>query len=273
MREQYPDADAAPARDAPLPHFELNATAKTNATVPQSRSLGEKSPLRPSDFDARDPSEPATRIEATGKPRLPRRNKPQLPLKGKVLGRFRNTYYDFPSESDFGGEKVTLHNAQCKPLTQTPRAFFEALCVQGSGLLASGSAVSFNRRDCECAEVCPKTQQRICFDQLDIARFPWGRGATGQAITPLLTIAVDSNVIPLGTSVYIPEFDGMSRDQSGKAMHDGCFIAQDRGLKVQGEHVDIFTGLRSTTLLWNSLVPSNGGVTVVVDSPQCERAP
>ncbi len=213
-----------------------------------------------------------TRIAETGTVRMPRRNKPKGALAGKVLGNFRNTYYDFPSESDFSGEKVAIHNPQCKAIAQVPRGFYEAVCVQGSGLLASGSPVSFNRRDCECAEICPRTQQKICFDALELSKFPWGRGATGGPITPLLTVAVDTNVIPLGTSLYIPEYEGLPRDPARQSLHDGCFVAQDRGLRVQGQHVDVFTGQRAMTELWNGLVPSNSGVTVVLDSPKCARA-
>ena len=192
-------------------------------------------------------------------------------LEGQVLGTFRNTYYDFPSENDYAGEPVPLYDGQCKIKQSVPRSFFESLCVQGSGLLKSGNAVSFNRRDCECAPVCHRTGQKICFDILDLAKFPWGRGAAGQPITPLYTVAVDSSVVPLGTSLYIPEFDGLPRDLERRSKHDGCFIAQDRGLRVQGQHVDIFTGQSSTTQLWNSLVPTNSGVTVVLRSPRCDR--
>jgi 3D (Asp-Asp-Asp) domain-containing protein len=216
-------------------------------------------------------TEPPQIVSASG-PKPRKRGHTAASLKGKILGTFRNTYYDFPAESDFTGETVTLHSAQCKPLAQVPKDFFEVLCVQGSGLLASGSPVSFNRRDCECAQLCTKTAQRICFDTLEVAKFPWGRGAMGNAITPLLTVAVDSKVIPLGTPMYIPEYEGLPRDIGRNAVHDGCFIAQDRGLKVQGQHVDVFTGQRALTLLWNGLVPSNSGVTVVLDSPRCARA-
>ncbi len=193
-------------------------------------------------------------------------------IDGKVAGTFKNTYYDFPSESDYSGDPVPLYDAQCKSRVSVPQGFFETLCVQGSGLLSSGSSVSFNRRDCDCAPVCPRTGQKICFDVLDMSKYPWGRGATGQPITPLLTVAVDSKVLPLGTSLYIPEFDGMPRDPERRTKHDGCFVAQDRGLRVQGQHVDIFTGQSAMTRLWNSLVPSNSGVTVVLDSPHCSRA-
>jgi 3D (Asp-Asp-Asp) domain-containing protein len=107
---------------------------------------------------------------------------------------------------------------------------------------------------------------------LDKQQFPWGRGAMGKGITPLVSVAVDSTIIPLGTPLYIPEYDGIARDSSGTTRHDGCFLAEDRGLAVKGQHVDVFTGHRETTQLWNRLVPSNSGVTVVVDSPHCKRA-
>jgi len=194
-------------------------------------------------------------------------------LIGKVLGTFKNTYYDFPSESDFEGAPVSLMNTECKPIAGVARGFYESVCVQGSGTLKAGGTVSFAKRDCACAAECPRTGQRICFDLLDKKQFPWGRGAMGKAITPLLTVAIDSNVIPLGTSIYIPEYDGMARDPSGTAVHDGCFLAEDRGLKVQGQHVDVFTGHSEITKLWNRLVPSHKGVTVVLDSPRCKRAP
>ncbi|MCA9592514.1 MAG: hypothetical protein KC776_04360 [Myxococcales bacterium] len=196
----------------------------------------------------------------------------QKKIVGKVLGTFRNTYYDFPGESEFKGARVSLKNPRCKTIAEVPRGFFEAVCVQGSGTLSSGSTVSFAKRDCECAEVCPRTGQKICFDELDKTQFPWGRGATGKAITPLLSVAVDTSVIPLGTAIYIPEFDGVPRDPEQSSFHDGCFIAQDRGMKVKGKHVDVFTGQTAVTKLWNRLVPSNKGVTVVLDNPRCARA-
>ncbi len=193
-------------------------------------------------------------------------------IEGRVLGVFRNTYYDFPAERDHEGPTVPLKNAKCERIADVPRSFFEAVCVQGSGTLGDGSTVSFAKRDCECAELCPRTSQRICFDRLDRSEFPWGRGATGAPITPLLTVAVDSAVIPLGTPIYIPEYDGLPRDPGQTSQHDGCFVAQDRGLKVKGQQVDVFTGHAAMTKLWNRLVPSNTGVRVVLDNPKCARA-
>ncbi len=237
---ELPPADANDARPA--------ATARTRVISEPRAADSSEEPLNAADVSAR--------ITLSG---------------GRSLGTFRNTYYDFPSEADFDGAPVPLKNARCETIGEVPRAFFESVCVQGSGTLRRGATVSFAKRDCACAEICPRSEQRICFDVLDAKAFPWGRGATGKAITPLLTVAVDSDVIPLGTPIYVPELEGLPRDASGAATHDGCFIAQDRGVRVKGKHIDVFTGHAAITALWNRLVPSNQGVTVVLDSPRCAR--
>jgi 3D (Asp-Asp-Asp) domain-containing protein len=46
------------------------------------------------------------------------------------------------------------------------------------------------------------------------------------------SIAVDPNVIPLGSRVYIPAYR-----QDG---HGGWFVAQDTGGAIQGDHVDVY---------------------------------
>jgi 3D (Asp-Asp-Asp) domain-containing protein len=190
---------------------------------------------------------------------------------GSELGMFRNTYYNFPHQLDYAGPSVSLFDAQCHPLAQVPRAFHDTLCVQGSGSLASGRTVSFARRDCACARTCPRSGQKICFAELDAKAFPWGRGAAGTAITPLRSVAVDIRVIPLGTPLFIPEFVGLPLDAHGGGAHDGCFIAEDRGIKVVGQHVDVFTGRVAMTKLWDARVPTNQGVTVYIDSPRCPQ--
>lgn len=179
---------------------------------------------------------------------------------------FRNTYYDFPRE-EAGPKGATLFDASCKPITQVTQAFHDQVCVQGSGRLTSGDTVSYAKRDCSCAAVCPRSGHQICFERLDPKTFPTGRGATGKPVTPLRSIAVDIEVIPLGSVVYIPDYAGLPLGDGSK--HDGCFRADDRGSKVVGRHVDIFTGDPETTKLYNKLVPSNQGVRVEVGAERC----
>jgi len=251
IEEPLPDSDEEDVEPA-----EAVSPAPTVAKQPEPRARHSARPV------AKAPEHPKPVVRAKRR------------LQGRVLGKFRNTYYDFPAESEQPAEGglVALKNSRCETIKMVPKAFYESVCVQGSGTLASGTTVSFAKRDCECAAVCPRTSQRICFDELDRAKYPWGRGATGGAITPLLTVAVDSSVIPLGTTLYIPEYDGLPIEPGATSLHDGCFIAQDRGIRITGKQVDIFTGTATVTKLWNQLVPSNQGVTVVVDNPLCARA-
>jgi 3D (Asp-Asp-Asp) domain-containing protein len=82
-------------------------------------------------------------------------------------------------------------------------------------------------------------------------------------------VAVDSKVIALGTRIFIPELLGLPRPDG--TPHDGCFIAEDRGIRVVGRQVDVFTGDPSMTAKWNALFPSNRGVHVVIADPRCTR--
>lgn len=194
-------------------------------------------------------------------------------VRGQNLGVFRNTYYDFPSEADMAakdekGAKVTLRDASCGAIGDVSRTFFEALCVQGSGSLARGGTVSFAKRDCPCADICPRTSQKICFEALDPKVYPFGRGAAGKAIRPLRSVAADTHFLPMGTDIYVPELDGLAVGEGG-SLHDGCLVVEDRGLKVRDAHIDIFTGRPRSTELVEEMLPSNQGVHVVVDTKRC----
>jgi 3D (Asp-Asp-Asp) domain-containing protein len=206
-------------------------------------------------------SGPPSRLVLTGK-----RPQPVTQLPAEL---FRNTYYNLPQDAGYGTETRTLFDPACRPIGVVSKTFHDEACVQGSGKLASGDTVSFAKRDCNCADLCPRTQQRICFERLDRTQFPNGRGATGRPITPLFTVAVDSNVIPLGTTLFIPELVGLPRGDG--SLHDGCFAAEDRGLRVTGRQIDVFTGSPAVTAQWNALVPSNHGVHVELAGPRCHR--
>ncbi len=86
---------------------------------------------------------------------------------------YRNTYYDFPSETA-GTKDATIFDAACAPITKVTTAFHDRVCVQGSGRLEDGATVSFAKRDCACAAICPRTGQKLCFERLDPKRFPAG---------------------------------------------------------------------------------------------------
>jgi 3D (Asp-Asp-Asp) domain-containing protein len=266
--EFVPPAPSAPATTAPAHSVRIGSATTPPAPTPEqpdAEDLGAAS----TENVAGNESALASAEDVAGSE--------SAPTEGEALGTFRNTYYNFPQELEFAANapRVPLFGARCEPLAEVPREFHDSVCVQGSGQLASGRTVSFARRNCDCALVCPRTEQQICFDALDSRRFPWGRGATGKAITPVRSVAVDSRVIALGTRLYIPAFRGLPvaldrrRQPKGDA-HDGCFVAEDRGSGVRGRHVDIFTGSTQLLKLWNRRVPTNQGVQVFAHSRECE---
>jgi len=57
----------------------------------------------------------------------------------------------------------------------------------------------------------------------------------------------------------------------GEPASNGCFVVEDRGVRVRGEHIDVFTGHPEQTARLNRQVPSNQGVTVIVDVPRCTK--
>lgn len=238
-----------------LEHRGWSAPRRTNTSTPEENrtAQGTLAAASPAATPSEEPAELV--LQGSGKG-----------LDFRAGERFRNTYYDFPKE-DAGTKDTSLYDATCKLITNVTRDFHDRLCVQGSGRLSTGETVSFAKRNCDCAEICPRTNQKICFDRLDPARFPTGRGALGKPITPLRSVAVDSSVIPLGTILFIPEFKGL--DVPGGGRHNGCFIAEDRGLKVVGRQIDIFTGDPNVTTQVNAKVPSNKGVRVYPNDPRC----
>jgi 3D (Asp-Asp-Asp) domain-containing protein len=261
------DATPVPSPDEPWREESRERTPPPAEAPPRTEPA-------PEDLDDADPYEadegrPRLRLRGSATPKRSERALDEPAPTDPEL--FHNTYYDFPVEPDTPepGPTRTLFDAACHPIRVVSQAFHDAVCVQGSGRLHDGATVSFARRDCDCAAECPRTGQKICFEALDPARFPHGRGATGRAITPLRTVAVDTDVVALGTPLYIPDFHGL-RDLRGRP-HDGCFVAEDRGLKVKGRHVDVFTGDPSLTRAWNAAVPTGRGVRVLVGASRCPK--
>jgi 3D (Asp-Asp-Asp) domain-containing protein len=82
-------------------------------------------------------------------------------------------------------------------------------------------------------------------------------------------VAVDPTVIPMGELLFIPELAGLP--QMDGSPHDGCFVAEDRGIKVKGHRIDVFTGDEGTRRRWEATLPSHASVHVYSGSTRCRR--
>lgn len=75
----------------------------------------------------------------------------------------------------------------------------------------------------------------------------FGDGVKNYRLIPFRTIAVDKDVIPYGTVIYIPKVKGqlVNLPNGEQVIHDGYFFAGDTGGAIKKEHIDIFTGIYS----------------------------
>lgn len=75
----------------------------------------------------------------------------------------------------------------------------------------------------------------------------FGDGVKNYRLVPFRTIAVDKDVIPYGTVIYIPKVKGqsISLPNGEQTIHDGYFFAGDTGGAIKKNHIDIFTGIYS----------------------------
>jgi 3D (Asp-Asp-Asp) domain-containing protein len=156
------------------------------------------------------------------------------------LGTFELTYYWVTAEADFSGTANTdLFDDSCTVLATVTSAFADSLDIEGTGRLVDGRLLNVSGA-CPCA-------RSPCYMEVD-AQHPWGYGAVGNALVPFRSVAVDRSVVPLGTHLYVAEFDGvtMPGDPSyGQFVHDGCVSADDVGGGIVGQHLDFFAALEA----------------------------
>ncbi len=78
-----------------------------------------------------------------------------------------------------------------------------------------------------------------------LARGPYGDGVRNFILSPYRTIAVDPDVIPYGTVIYIDAARGLPfrMPDGSQRLHDGYFFAGDTGGLIRGQHIDVYIGI------------------------------
>jgi len=147
------------------------------------------------------------------------------------LGRAVLTFYWTVDESSsrYRGVKTssTLHDPTGGVIARTSLRFKRDLVRQGTGVLRDGRTVYYVRR------VRGESRFRVTPERNGI-------GSTGCPLIPHRTIAVDPRFVKLGTRLYVPQMKGARLP--GGIVHDGIFIASDRG-HFRGAHIDVFVGI------------------------------
>ncbi len=175
---------------------------------------------------------------------------------------FALRFYWLAIEDRYFGDPVDtdIYSPDGLPLGSYPYKFVRALHMEGSGLLSDGRVFNY-------AGKC-KFGYGTCFENLDIAEYPFGRGAGKRKLVPFKSVAVDRRLIKLGEPLYFPELDGLPLPDG--TIHDGCVRADDVGGNIKERKIDFFV------IRWEffrMLLGNLYGVTYItphVESPHCQ---
>ncbi len=165
---------------------------------------------------------------------------PRPPV-GPSLGTFQLTYYWVAAEEDYPGiASENLYASSCAILDTVTPGFADAIDLEGTGRLLDGRLLNVAG---SCG--CPRSP---CFVEAGVM-YPWGIGVQNRPLVPYRSIAVDRDVIPYGTKLWVAELDGEAVPGEapwGDFVHDGCVLAADTGGGIMDLHIDWFVGLRAS---------------------------
>ncbi len=169
--------------------------------------------------------------------------------------------FDEPDEIKFANvDAVDLYTKDGLFVGSYADKFAWSLRMEGSGLLADGRVLQYNGK---CL-----FGYGTCFEQLETADFPFGRGAFQRPLIPFKSIAVDPALVPIGEPVYIPEFDGMVLPDG--SIHDGCVRADDTGGHIKKRHMDFFVVTYGNFRFLLDEMWNIGTITPRIQEPRCE---
>ncbi|KAI8140702.1 hypothetical protein BJV82DRAFT_498075, partial [Fennellomyces sp. T-0311] len=150
------------------------------------------------------------------------------------------THYWVPRENDWDedrqGNRIFLGGAQPKvpvtgdrnqTLAMIPKNMLDRCKMEGTCLLANGDLINLSPRKDGAFQLIGKSERK---------KNLFGLGSTRQNLAPFVSVA--SNDLPVGTTLYAHDLDGM-RVPSGRK-HNGCLRVDDRGWSFNDCQVDLF---------------------------------
>jgi 3D (Asp-Asp-Asp) domain-containing protein len=153
--------------------------------------------------------------------------------KGVYAGKFRVTFYWMVEEDQYAGSaNAPLYTADGKEIGRFTPQFVKDFRVESCALLRNGTIISYLKQ----ADRCSVVESPI--------------GANGFSLTALKSIAVDPSIIPVGSTLYIPQAEAVMVND-GK-MHDGVFRAHDIGGAIKGNRIDVYVGVKSNMSYFSS---------------------
>lgn len=150
------------------------------------------------------------------------------------IGSLKPTFYWVAMEEVEAAEKnKELKDMEGNVMARVTAKFDAAIRMEGTGKMLDGRVLNFAGRG-------PKegggleVRFLVCPPEA-----PYGYGLDFIPLVPFRSVAVDPNVVKIGTKIYIPKAKGTPLPDG--TLHDGYFMAVDIGSAIQNKRIDIFT--------------------------------
>lgn len=153
------------------------------------------------------------------------------PLSLTKVGEAWMTFYWTVDEAQYPrSTSEELRDVDGQVLARVSPEFKKDLTMEGSGWLRqpAGKTVNYAKRI--------NGEHRFHFTD-----HKYGRGIGNCPLVPYRTVAVDPQFIPFGTKLYVPELEGVRLPDG--SIHDGIFIAHDKGSWITQNHIDFYVGV------------------------------
>jgi 3D (Asp-Asp-Asp) domain-containing protein len=154
-----------------------------------------------------------------------------LPPNLKKVGDLKPTFYWVALETNDGLPKENpLLDINGDVIAKVSAKFLAGIRMEGTGRLLDGRIVNFHVR------TNGEIRWRVCPPSA-----PYGYGLENYVLKPFRSVAVDPNVVPIPSRVYIPAAKGIPLPDG--SVHDGYFEAVDIGEAIQNQRIDVFTAM------------------------------
>lgn len=152
----------------------------------------------------------------------------------KFIGKLGPSFYWIALEENSTGDKTEkVLDVKGKTLARVSKDFLRHLKLEGTGRLKNGKLLNFADW-----HIKPDGTKEIRFRYCG-KDAPYGYGYANRKLRAFKSVAVDPEVVPLDSILFIPQARGAVLPDG--TIHDGYFEAIDVGTAIINRRIDVFT--------------------------------
>jgi 3D (Asp-Asp-Asp) domain-containing protein len=159
------------------------------------------------------------------------------------LGQVEPTFYWISIEPNDGQPKTQdVLDESGNLINQVSVGYMATLRMEGTGKLLDGRVINFKSKITH-PDGTTEIRYRVCGPSA-----PYGYGYQDIPLVPYRSVAVDPNIIPIGSTIFVPAAKGVVLPDG--TIHDGLFQAVDVGDLIVALHIDFFTAFGDNSAIF-----------------------